>query len=289
MSHVASFLTILVIVNCVNGQNEFLCPSTETSFHADFADCTRYWTCYRGVAFRQWCPMGLFFDRVNLVCGFPEQVDCTMCPLQGITTIKINCNNYRLCINGQEFNKTCPVGTWFDENVGECTLVPLQGPNPCPFEACRGVGNNVIFQRNPENCRQYFICVNGGIGSTRTCPQGTWFGNQTCVNTLPQGCNANGQPTPPPNGAIRFDAPTNSREAPKPRTPTNPRVAAKQKASLTMNCPREGNAIVAGEDCTRYAICNDGIVAEEKFCPEGLFFSGDLGVCSQPELANCAY
>ena len=42
-------------------------------------------------------------------------------------------------------------------------------------------------------------------------------------------------------------------------------------------------------DCTKYSICSAGRVLEERVCPEGLYFSEDLGVCADSTEVYCPF
>lgn len=58
---------------------DFVCPvgSDEHRHYADPKDCSRYYECHQGQAVAYSCPEGFFFNDVDEVCDFPENVQCS--------------------------------------------------------------------------------------------------------------------------------------------------------------------------------------------------------------------
>lgn len=279
------FLTsfvIFVIFATAYGQEvvqDARCQGPDLQFLPDLRDCSFYVTCYNGMAFRQQCPSGLLFDPVEVMCNFADRVECAECPAVGIVAIKLTCETYRLCINGEGIVKTCQAGTIFNEEEEEC-----YPGNDCPFLPCVGFGNRseIGFQRNPD-CRTYHICLDGAVLANRTCPDGTYFDHEvtrTCVaGALPAGCDTDTQQPANPDD---------------PETPVfqpiRPRSAlAFKKAQVTMSneCPEIGvEMIPMPNDCTKYAIC----VNRQEFifdCPMGTLYSPEHKLCTLPQFSSC--
>jgi hypothetical protein len=251
--------------------NEFRCPSMNTEFFRDYRDCAAYITCYNGVAFPQRCPNGLRFDLDNLVCDFPDKVDCSSCPATGIVAMPISCRTYRLCVFGTSIEKECLPGTRFLEEIGECGV-----GEPCAFVPCERHTEGIDFHRT-DDCQSYHICLDGRDVGIRHCPENTYF------NTVNRTCSAD----PKPEDCVPVAVPT---KAPKENSlPTRaPRALARPvQSSYVGYCPLDGVTMIGVPgNCNKYAICVDNQQFEFD-CPEGTLFSSEEKLCTLPEFAKC--
>jgi len=52
------------------------CSDKDDGYYPDPYSCERFWQCERGTAFHSKCQPGLFYDPINVMCDWPENVDC---------------------------------------------------------------------------------------------------------------------------------------------------------------------------------------------------------------------
>ncbi|XP_034943923.1 protein obstructor-E-like [Chelonus insularis] len=169
-------------VPCPEKNGRFVVPS----------QCDAYIECVDGIGEQKLCPEGLFFNpeaRFNYPCGYPIDINCDGrpnlqppqptddCPHQyGYFKIgdEANCGQFINCADGVGHLFNCPEGLAFNSETYRCDW-PDQVPD-CNVEAflkftCPNPaeGDNQYqlfysesrFFRNPNDCQQYFICING--------------------------------------------------------------------------------------------------------------------------------
>lgn len=203
--------------------------------------------------------MSHFAIFIIVLFTYKKDAVCAVCPPTGVIAIRINCNSYRLCINGISIVQNCPKGTFFDGK--ECSIETAD--NKCKFVPCEETVG-IILQRNEEQkCQVYHICNNGIEIANRTCPEDMFFWNDTCLSRTPA------DKVPKVCGGTKV---------------------LKRAYSTVLGCPFEGiSLIMTPGDCGKYSVCSEGVVIEEKTCPRGTHFNQELELCSTPAMADCPY
>lgn len=87
------------------------------------------------------------------------------CPATGVVNVPVrgNCEEFIICINGQEFPRTCPTGLHFCQDRLTCVS---------PDIANCGVGcpsTGIEFLPHEDDCNLYYICF-GGTPHLMRCP-----------------------------------------------------------------------------------------------------------------------
>uniref|UniRef100_A0A1B0EZL9 Chitin-binding type-2 domain-containing protein n=1 Tax=Phlebotomus papatasi TaxID=29031 RepID=A0A1B0EZL9_PHLPP len=144
-------------------------------FHPDENFCNRFHICYRGEKMQHNCGEGLYWDRVNEFCTFPEEADCPtsiVCPnIPGISyePHPNRCESYFICINGNLVDvSTCSYPMIFDIHERNCNTPDIA---QCIRDPCIGTVGHVTIP-NPEDCREVVFCQNGRLINTQMCPDG---------------------------------------------------------------------------------------------------------------------
>ena len=69
------------VVEILPSGSDFDCPGVGT--HPSPLDCVTYYQCTsEGLAYENRCPAGLHFNRENLVCDWPDNVECNLPNIQ---------------------------------------------------------------------------------------------------------------------------------------------------------------------------------------------------------------
>ena len=69
------------VVEILPSGSDFDCPGVGT--HPSPLDCVTYYQCTsEGLAYESRCPPGLHFNRENLVCDWPDNVECNLPNIQ---------------------------------------------------------------------------------------------------------------------------------------------------------------------------------------------------------------
>ncbi|XP_052871345.1 peritrophin-44-like, partial [Anopheles cruzii] len=162
-------LSLLLVVATICCTTAVADPCTEQGVYTGFlpheTDCTKYYSCYGGVAYEQTCPDGKYFDPTRTICDLEANVDCVSnnCPPDGVVFLPIPnvCDRYLICINGNAFEGVCDGGLFFDAVLGDCNLKNESGclVNPC-IQPPPNPPQLEIYP-NPADCHQYLICGNG--------------------------------------------------------------------------------------------------------------------------------
>ncbi|XP_052888684.1 peritrophin-44-like [Anopheles moucheti] len=163
MSTVCILLLMSLLGACA-AQTLPVCDSTVTSFHADPTNCTRYYSCYQGVATLLSCPDQKYFDSNRTLCDIPANVACTIGPCTGNTKLKAIaipdvCTSYTMCVGDKAYNITCADGTLFDAAFGDCVLAKDSTcvENPC-LTVDPATALPTTFYPVLNSCKKYIIC-----------------------------------------------------------------------------------------------------------------------------------
>ncbi|KAK6183735.1 hypothetical protein SNE40_006344 [Patella caerulea] len=130
-----------VLIPATPGKVRFDCPK-DHGYYPDLDDCSFYFECILGNAFRRQCMHGTLFDRVRNKCTWENLVrDCTSlirgdkdtitkgsvvvdfdCPKpDGYYRKPDNCRAYYHCIDNNAALLECESGSLFDVYLGKCT------------------------------------------------------------------------------------------------------------------------------------------------------------------------
>ncbi|XP_018021762.1 protein obstructor-E [Hyalella azteca] len=193
---------------------QFQC-GPDDGFFRDPVQCDKYYDCYRGEQTEKLCPDGLVFDssvgpRVEQ-CNYPFIVSCpegaTLQPPQpsGIECPRLNgyfehedaanCDQYYECTNGLAVLRTCATGLVFDEFTGTCQwehtgirtgcgvrVEVLEDGFSCPNSTQVHTNGHILDHARyikPDDCRSFYICMEGKYPSVSGCPEGTVFNDLT--------------------------------------------------------------------------------------------------------------
>ncbi|ETN61749.1 hypothetical protein AND_006584 [Anopheles darlingi] len=174
-------------------------------FLAHETDCWRYYTCVGGQAFPQECPSPYVFSETLQICDFGDRNACVSCPATGVKTLPVtgSCTKYILCIEGRQTQLECPAELQFDPAIGQCNVASIVN---CLELNCPATDdpNNPVILPNPNNCREYFVCVRGEPQSLM-CPVNTFFNpdKRACDLEANVPC-ANPPPTPQDDSVARY-------------------------------------------------------------------------------------
>ncbi|XP_050410542.2 chitin-binding domain protein cbd-1 isoform X3 [Patella vulgata] len=155
------------------GKVQFNCPK-DHGYYPDLDDCSFYFECILGNAFRRQCMHGTLFDRVRNKCTWENLVrDCKSltrgdkdiitkgsvvvefdCPEpDGYYRKPDNCRAYYHCIDNNAALLECESGSLFDVYLGKCTwskMVSDCDENDKPIDTIK-VQQTVDIQQNQSN------------------------------------------------------------------------------------------------------------------------------------------
>ncbi|XP_055692223.1 peritrophin-1-like [Lutzomyia longipalpis] len=160
--------------------------------HPDIDFCNRFHVCYSGQKIEMSCASGLYWDRTNEFCTYPEEADCPTsinCPnLPGISyePHPKRCDGYFICINGDLIEvATCSPPMIFDIHDRNCNTPELA---QCIRDPCIGTQGQISIQ-DPEDCRVVVLCQYGREINRITCPPGQISDDYgTCQPGDPETC-----------------------------------------------------------------------------------------------------
>lgn len=180
------------------------------------------------------------------------------CPDEGIAQISHpdSCEKYILCINGNEFERSCHPGFHFSRKDSSC--MPKREAGCEDFEhvwECPEKDNpdNLVFLPNTENCSKYYLCFNGQQIPFE-CTDGLHWSieEDNCLPKADANCEFE-------------DGEEDDYE----------------------ECPESGiKSISHPSSCEKYILCVGGNPFERQ-CGPGLHFSRDLRNCVAAEDAGC--
>ncbi|XP_037083462.1 protein obstructor-E-like [Pollicipes pollicipes] len=208
-------LIFLAVLAVAYGQDDFqfVCPES----YGDYEDtefCDYFWRCNRGEAEPLECQDGHAFNpnlRGSIYpCDYVFKVNCTgreslqdpqpgidlECERQhGIYPDPELCDTYYVCKDGVATRSQCAPGLhfhiksrecrWPDEaGRGLCDKRESLGDFSCPLDATNAVDvhgnrdNNPTYI-HPDDCRLFYVCLNGVKPMEGGCPEGTVFNDAT--------------------------------------------------------------------------------------------------------------
>jgi hypothetical protein len=174
------------------------------------------------------------------------------CPETGVHQLPNpdSCEDYYLCVNGNEMERTCPNGLHFSPHLGVCADAASAG---CDGWECPADSTEVSFIPNSEDCEAYFICFGG--------------------NKMPMTCSNN------QHWSITENACMSANDA------NCPFEVSRQFNDG--NCPATGIVSVPDpESCENFFLCVNGMALPRQ-CSPGLHFSRTAGTCVHPDVAEC--
>ncbi|XP_050692010.1 protein obstructor-E-like [Eriocheir sinensis] len=214
-------LVLLLFIGAAAAQSNFQCPPDD-GYYADNQQCDKYYDCYRGTMTEKLCPDGLVFDHTLSPaveqCNYPFIVECpegssfqTPKP-SGIECPRMNgyfehedpsnCGEYYECTGGIPVLRTCADGLVFDELTGTCQwahagfrqgCVKKQEVLPdgfsCPNDTqIHTNGQQLDHSRylKPNDCRFFYVCVDGKHPREVGCPVGQVFNDLTLLCDAPE-------------------------------------------------------------------------------------------------------
>jgi len=199
----------LLLLPAILAQSNFQCPREGNGYYQDEVQCDKYYACREGQAEPLLCPDGLVFDELsNRVepCDHYFNVDCEdrlelqtpqgtseFCPrLNGFYAHPDPgvCHIFFSCVEGVATEYTCSSGLWFDEYSGVCNwpdstdrtecaadAYTLETPSgfQCPQLPPKADGfldDPHPTYANDEDCKKFFICLNGISPREQGCEDG---------------------------------------------------------------------------------------------------------------------
>lgn len=209
-------LVCLLLCPAALAASSFNCPSNEdTGYFADPDQCDKFWDCVGGLANEKYCPDGLAFSerarRSSNPCGYHWQVDCEGRVLQGPSGTapctrqngffphedSTNCIQYYQCVKNVPTLTSCAPGLLYnirtftcdwpkDANREGCIVKASVDGFTCPDGI--SLNNNGLQEQHPRftdgnECRTFFVCLNGVTPQKVSCPLGEVFHSdfKTCT------------------------------------------------------------------------------------------------------------
>ncbi|XP_055920006.1 uncharacterized protein LOC129951723 [Eupeodes corollae] len=309
-------LVVLLLINFTCGLEKWVksagvanldCPLDDDPFNPTClpypGDCTKFIKCSYGLGYTLSCPAGLHWSKPLSRCEAPG-VAC--CNSNAVTTPPViggggctfqykphptDCNKLIQCVNGIEYELTCPQGSFWDKRTSKCSFTDyprlnesylrkyimlrlekrecfwiiltiftsvsagLAAEETALTPTCsKSSGSTLSFIPHPVDCRKYYVCVQG-IAYLLSCSFGlNWVPSLGKCSAL-SSC-ANKQINKPPT--------------------YNPL------------CPIGANPtyLPDNHDCGKFFECHGGLASHMK-CPEQYHWSVEHRRCVDPSVANC--
>lgn len=311
---------------CKFGDDEetvWKCPDDGSfGFIPNTEDCQQYYICFAGAQIPMSCADGNHWSIEEETCMDEEEAECKFgddddreeCPAEGVKSIAhpTSCEMYILCLNGFEFEISCPPGLHFSREHRICVSKELAQCDEvekvweCPDDGSFG------FIPNTEDCQQYYMCF-AGAQIPMTCADGMhWSTNEdVCMDEDDAECLFGGGEkvwSCPDDGSFGFIPNTEDcqryyiclggNQLPMAcgsglhwSTAENQCMdedeAECQFESSHEFCPETGIDNISHPDsCDMYILCLNGLEIE-MHCAPGFHFSREFGSCVHPLLANC--
>ncbi|XP_076325216.1 uncharacterized protein LOC143233152 [Tachypleus tridentatus] len=240
--------------------------------YRDKNDCSIYCRCSAGIAYKQWCGDGLYFDPTRAICDLKTNVVCDIsttttnptsqppiigpfdCPEPyALFRDPHNCKRFYHCSHGIPYRKWCPADLHFNERLKVCdwpenacceknkpcpetTPEPIQLDKECDCECC--------FFPDAKNCAAYTYCEKRVLYKRR-CSDGLYF-NFEIAN-----CD----------------------------------YKSNVQCELDPKCPQPNGKFPISGTSIYYLLCINNIGRREK-CPEGLKFDPVTMCCTWPDTCN---
>ncbi|KAH9512568.1 hypothetical protein Btru_038813 [Bulinus truncatus] len=294
-------LSLMASTYMVKGlTREFACPKPN-GHYADPRDCSVYYHCAVGIAYRRDCMTGQVF--------LPEAASCVSANLappciqafsnkiqmdkefansvcvdpNGMYRDTFSCSHYFECTNGWPIRRKCMFGTVFDEARGRCTWSRFVPGCEGEFSGDADKGSSDMkesfdcprdgFFRDQDDCSVYYLCA-AGEALRMTCEQGTSFDvnlNMCVWSYLVDGCEDRNN-----NLVVAGDK------------GNNPRHTSEEQRWNDFSCPEENGVFPDPEDCGTYYTCMDD-VAKRLQCPFGTGYDDITSLCIDArQVPRCA-
>ncbi|XP_052848721.1 uncharacterized protein LOC128260062 [Drosophila gunungcola] len=295
-------------------------------------NCGSYYECSDAKTTLKTCPLGSFFNSSVDACTVDtgnSQCWVNFCigKADGSAVAeKSSCSVFYVCSDNTATAQECPEGSHFVDNDGGCVPGPCPTESPCddttttttepcddltttttepcdevttePPTSCDcGDVKNTEFTPYPDNCRQYYICINGTLVAG-DCGKGNMFnathgvcvvdeGNECCVADCSDGdvsvdaqdCTkyfkcVNGAWTSMPcaDGSY-FNSVLEDCQVDE----NNVCIASKLTSITTDQCS-ERDPPASGKNCWSYQVCIDGQWQDEN-CTNDYYFNATVGIC----------
>ncbi|XP_022257598.1 uncharacterized protein LOC106473456 [Limulus polyphemus] len=234
-------------------------------------DCSSFYRCVKGIAYKEWCGNSLYFDVQLGTCNLKEDVKCEITTTTTTTTTTTakpdigcfecpepyglfkdpdNCRRFFHCSYGIPYHKWCPANLHFNERLKVCDWPqnacceknrPCPEPTPTPTQPEDVCNCECCFFPDKNDCSAYTYCEKGILYKKR-CSEGLYF---------------------------------------------NPRIGNcdyKQNVDCELDpkCPQPNGKFPIPGTTTYYLICINKIPRIEK-CPEGLSFDPVTMCCTWPD------
>ncbi|XP_037904525.1 fibrillin-3-like [Hermetia illucens] len=227
---------------------------TEGDLEGDRDSCFNYMECVGGEWVSKECEQGTYFNPSNKQCDVNYGQCVENCECDGLLNGEMgedpgSCSRYKLCCNCKLLVLYCQYGYYFNSEAKDCVL-DVNGTCPLPTlsPADPSCGNypNGTFIQNLNDCRGYYLCLNGRTISG-SCGDNEYF--DTHEGTCKVG-----------------NCPTDVTEAP---------------VTESVICSPEcyGTYVADPTDCSNYYICYFSIPVRQT-CPDGQYFDTANRVCS---------
>merc|ERR1712241_1632202 len=163
----------------LGGGNNHVCDPNKDDFEPNLADCTTYFICTKGHAFKVQCAQGLTFNAVTKACDWPVNHACKLpsgaatAPASITTTTPMPTTA----------TPTTPMMTSMPASTMQPTMQPTTAmPTTVPttqkpldlMNLCEDQGLTDGIHEDPTSCRYFIECANH-ITMRLACPPGTGF------------------------------------------------------------------------------------------------------------------
>lgn len=207
----------LLLCRAAFAASSFNCPADEnTGYFADPDECDKYWNCDRGLATAEYCPDGLAFSararRSSNPCVYFWRADCAGKTLgEPLGTAPCtrengffphedpnNCVMYYQCTDNVPTVAKCAPGLTYNIDTHGCDWPESSKRGACQTkESIRDFvcpegeyfNANGLREQHPrfndrQDCRAFFVCLNGVTPQSVNCPLGEVFSEDTLSCTL---------------------------------------------------------------------------------------------------------
>ncbi|EDW94237.2 uncharacterized protein LOC6533825 [Drosophila yakuba] len=300
---------------------------TNGAFLANDENCGSYYACSDGEATLTTCPQGSFFNTSVNACTVDEgnsQCWVNYCIGQSdgsAVADKSNCTVFYVCSDNTATAQECPEGSYFEDTNWGCVPGTCTTEAPCdevttpPPASCDcGDIKNADFIPDEENCRKYFICIDGVLVAG-DCGKGNFFNatlsvcevdvdNTCCVADCTDGeakvdpqdctkyfkCQSGDWTSVSCDSGSYFNATVNccqvdvnnvciSASTTSTQSPTTSTEVIPAPTSEVYKCNARDPA-ASGKNCWTYQVCING-QWEDGTCPNNTYFDASVGVCRE--------
>ncbi|CAD7080546.1 unnamed protein product [Hermetia illucens] len=183
------------------------------------------------------------------ICG-ADRPDCNHPDFQNRMWVdKEDCKSYYECVKDVLVSRKCPSGKIFDAHTqaciheveDECKVDSAAGYLVDPETMCKGKVGK--FLADPYHCKAYYYCVDESTPYWSTCDPDRYFADGICTTAKPKSCTCED---------IDWD-----------------------------KTDKDSVIIPNNSDNSKYYICKNSKLPEEKECPKGSTFDPKKGSCSE--------